>query len=634
MRFVLLARASCRLPSAQPDATITPSMHRKHSYFVPVACLCLALATSAIYSRAVHNPFLHVDDQNYVTENPHVQAGVTWQTFTWAWTATAAQNWHPLTWLSHALDCQLYGLNPPGHHFTNILLHALNVVLLFLLLLRATGATGRSLLVAALFALHPLNVESVAWIAERKNLLSTLFFLLTLGAYGWYARQPDVKRYLAVVALFALGLAAKPMVITLPFALLLLDFWPLQRIRGWNEEKSSALKGQNRKARSQDPPAKAFLVPQFQFSRLVLEKIPLLTLCLGSAAITIIAQRTQAIQSFEIYPFAGRLENALYAYASYIWKTFWPTPLAFLYPYPRDGRPAWQLALAALFLISISGLVWKLRRTHPYLPTGWLWYLGTLVPVIGFVQVGDQAMADRYAYIPLIGIFVMTIWSAADAADQKQINLQLRVAIAAVILSAMSFLTWRQIGYWRSDYDLWSHTVEVTNHNVVADETLSKTLIQLGRPQEALPGFEEAARLNPGDPFRHVNLAAALVETDRLTDAISEYEATIKATLDPAIQARCYESIATIYDALGDYSKVRNNYRLALQADPMQGPAMVERISQDATGEPSAPRYLQLGMLLQELGKLPEARVAYQQALKLDPALTEARASLQALQNH
>jgi tetratricopeptide (TPR) repeat protein len=608
-------------------------MDRKLPQFVLGACLCLAIATLAIYSRAAHNPFLHVDDQNYVIENPHVQAGLTWNTFTWAWTATSAQNWHPLTWLSHALDCQLFGLNPVGHHSTNILLHALNVLLLFLLLLRATGAKGRSLLVAALFALHPLNVESVAWIAERKNVLSTLFFLLTLGAYGWYARKPDVKRYLAVVALFALGLATKPMVITLPFVLLLLDFWPLQRIQGWDQQPSSALKGhKHRQARSQEITSeKAFPVPQFQFSRLVLEKLPLSALCAGSAAITIIAQRAEAIQSFEIYPFGGRLENAIYSYASYAWKTFWPAPLAFLYPYPRDGHAAWQLGLAVLFLASVTGLVWKQRGARPYLTTGWLWYLGTLVPVIGLIQVGDQAMADRYAYIPLIGIFVMIVWGAADWADHKQYNIQLRTAVSVAILAALSFLTWRQIGYWRSDFDLWSHTIKVTEHNVVANETLSKTLMQLGRPEQALPGFEEAASLNPGDPFRHVNLAAALFESDRLTDAIAEYQSTIKVTSDPTIQARCYESIATIYGELRDYQKVRDNYRLALQADPSQASGMIDRISQDAPGAPSAPRYLQLGILLQQLGKLPEARNAYQQALKLDPTLAEAKASLDAL---
>ena len=608
----------------------------RQSYFAPVACLCLAVATLAVYGRAARNPFIHTDDQIYVTENHHVQAGLTWQTFTWALTATAAQNWHPLTWLSHALDCQLYGLNPGGHHFTNILLHALNVVLLFLLLLRVTAARGRSLLVAALFALHPINVESVVWIAERKNVLSTLFFLLTLAAYGWYTRKPDAKRYLTVVALFALGLAAKPMVITLPFVLLLIDVWPLERIQGWSQPLPTPLKRlKNRKPRMQDSDSdKAFPVPQVQFSRIVLEKLPLLGLCVGSAVITIVAQRAQAIRSFDMYPFGVRLENAIYSYASYVWKTFWPTPLAFLYLHPRDGRPAWQIGLAVLFLLGVSGLVWKQRLARQYLVTGWLWYLGTLVPVLGLIQVGDQAMADRYAYIPLIGIFVMTVWGAADAADHRQINLRLRTAAAVMILAVLAFLTWRQIGYWRSDYDLWSHTVKVTEHNIFAYETLSKGLMQLGRPQEAVAGFREASSYDPGNPFRHQNLALALLESGQLTDAIAEYESTIRTTSDPTMQARSYEKVATIYDDLGDYRKVRDNYRMALQANPTLGPDMIHRISVYAAQSPTGPRYLQLGILLQELGKLPEARVAYEQALTLDPTLTEARASLNALGSH
>lgn len=608
-------------------------MDRAYSHFALIACLGLALATLAVYSGAVRNPFIHTDDPDYVTANPHVQGGVTWQTFTWALTATTAQNWHPLTWLSHALDCQIYGSNPKGHHATNILLHTLNAILLFLLLLRATGARGRSLLVAALFALHPINVESVAWIAERKNVLSTLFFLLTLAAYGYYARKPDVKRYLNVVALFALGLAAKPMVITLPFVLLLVDFWPLERIQGWSRTPPPALKrNKNPKARTQDPVSgPAFPVPQGRFSRIILEKLPLLALCLGSAVLTIVAQRTQAIRSFEAYPFSGRLENATYSYASYIWKAFWPTKLAFFYLYPRDGRPAWQIALAAVFLLAVSALVWTQRTSRQYLVTGWLWYLVTLVPVLGLVQVGDQAMADRYAYIPLIGIFVMAVWSVADAADRRQINLQLRAATATAILAVLACLTWRQISYWRSDYDLWSHTVKVTEHNILAYETLSKGLMQLGRPQEAVVGFREATIYDPGNPFRHQNLALALLESGRLTDAIAEYESTIRVTSDPTLQARTYEKIATIYDDLGDYPRVRDNYRLALQANPASAPDMIHRISLYASQSPTAPRYLQLGILLEQAGNIPEARLAYKRALTLDPNLPAAKTSLDAL---
>src|SRR5579863_3952627 len=286
-------------------------------------CFLLAVATLVLYSPTGTHPFVNYDDDDYVVQNSHVTAGLSWDTVTWALTGTEASNWHPLTWLSHALDCQLFGLNPSGHHWMSLVIHALNAVLLFLLLWRATGAQGRSLLVAALFALHPINVESVAWIAERKNVLSTLFFLLTLAVYGWYARKPDVKRYLAVVALFALGLAAKPMVITLPFVLLLLDYWPLERIRGWDAQSLSKLKDRKHRQENRAEAVvsnKVFRAPQFSFSRLVLEKLPLLALCAGSAAITIFAQRTHAIQTFDIYPFAGRIENALHAYACYVWK--------------------------------------------------------------------------------------------------------------------------------------------------------------------------------------------------------------------------------------------------------------------------------------------------------------------------
>ena len=604
-------------------------MDRIRARFVLAGCLCLAVGILALYLPAARNPFLGVDDPAYVTDNAHVQAGLAWATVEWALTATAAQNWHPLTWLSHALDCQIYGPNPAGHHFTNIFLHALNAVLLFLLLLRVTASKGRSLLVAALFAIHPLNVESVAWIAERKNVLSTLFFLLTLGAYGWYARKPDIKRYLVVTGLFVLALAAKPMVITIPFLLLLLDFWPLQRIADGSQPPRV---GKNRKARSQGlAPATAFPVPQVQFRRLVLEKLPLLALSAGSAIITVIAQRTGAIQSLQIYPFAGRLSNAIYSYASYLWKTFWPAGLAFLYPYPRDGRPAWALGLALLFLGSVSALVWRERLARRYLVVGWLWYLGTLVPVIGLIQVGDQAMADRYAYVPLIGIFVMVVWGVADWADYRKIDFRLRAAVVAGMLAALSLTTWRQIGYWRSDYDLWSRTVNVTQNNLVADEALSKVLMTMGRFEEALPGFEEAAKFNPGDPNRHVILAADLLMVKRPQEAIAEYQAAIQTTPDRAVQARCYESIATIDADLGDFPGVRENYRLALEADAEESAGMIDRIAQTVASAPSGPVYMQLGVLLEELHKLPEARAAYEQALKLEPTLAAAKQSLDAL---
>ena len=601
-------------------------MGRKRTNLVVGACLFLAIGTFTIYGSTLHHPFVNYDDQDYVTQNIHVQAGLTAETLAWAFTATEADNWHPLTWLSHALDCQLYGLKPSGHHLTSVLLHLLNVIILFLMFARSTGSTGRSFLVAALFALHPLNVESVAWVAERKNVLSTLFFLLTLGAYGWYAVKPSVKRYLGVAALFALGLASKPMVITLPFVLLLLDFWPLQRIQGWGPPISRDTRPRkNRKSRTEDSvPEMALPVTQAPFVRLVLEKLPLLGFCAVSAAITIIAQRPAAIRSLQRFSFAVRLENALYAYASYIWKAFWPTQLAAYYPHPGNTLDTWRLGLATLFLLAVSGLVWKQRRSRRYLATGWLWYLGTLAPVIGIIQVGDQAMADRYAYIPLIGVFVMVIWGTADWADNKAVRVPLRATTAIAVLALLSFLAWGQIGYWRSDYDLWSHALQVTKTNNLAEENISKALLMEGRAEEAVPGLQKASRLTPADPIKHANLGAALAQCGRVQEAVGEYQAAIPLTPDLALQIRFYESLATLYDALEEYPKVREIYRQALQIAPQQSSEMIRRLSQDVATESSGARYLQLALLLQEAGKSSEARSAFEQALKLDPSLDQA----------
>jgi len=607
-------------------------MDQKKTNLTVAACLLLLIATLAIYSRVRSNPFTAFDDQTYITRNLHVQAGVTWKTVTWALKSTEQSNWHPLTWLSHALDCQIYGLNPVGHHFTSVFIHTLNVLLLFLLLLWVTGRPGRSLLVSALFALHPLNVESVAWIAERKNVLSTLFFLSALGAYGWYAAKPGVKRYLLVAALFALGLAAKPMVITLPFVLLLLDFWPLQRIQGWGPATSAQQGSKNRKQQTEnDSLASRSVLPVLPMSRLLLEKLPLLIFSAGSAIITVIAQRSAALRSLSQIPLDERLENAVYSYALYIWKALWPTQLALYYPHPTSTLSVWQLGLAVLFLLGVSAFVWNQRSARPYLIAGWLWYLGTLVPVIGIVQVGDQALADRYAYVPLIGIFVMIVWGIADWADSRAVNFQLRGAVATVILAALSFLTWRQIGYWRSDYDLWTHTLEITKVNYLAEANLAGTLRKLGRAEEALPHYQAAERLNPGQPARHINLAADLAESGNLQDAIAEYEIAAELNIEPRTQSRIYESIAALSAALADYATVRESYKQAWQADPQHGPEMIQALTEDTTTRPTPGGFYSLGYLLELAGKLPEARDAYAQALKLDPGLAEAKQAMDAL---
>ncbi len=420
-------------------------------------CLLLLTVTISLYSPVLEYPFVVLDDTDYVTANMHVHGGLSWSTVKWAFTAFTAANWHPLTWLSHALDYQLFALNPMGHHFDSVLIHGLNGVLLFLVLLWLTGRVSRSLLVAAFFALHPINVESVAWVAERKNVLSTFFFVAAIGAYGWYAQEPQWRRYLSVMALFALGLLAKPMVITLPFVLLLLDYWPLGRTPG--------------------SPLSQVRAPQLPISQLLMEKIPLFAISAASTLVTIKAQRGgYAVRTLYQFSFAGRIENAVVSYALYLWKMLWPARLAIAYPHAAAGLPTWQWVLSALVLIGITAgaVIFRGRR---YVTVGWLWFLGMLVPVIGLVQVGDAAMADRYAYLPLIGIFIIIAWSVGDWLEVRNEPRVWRVVPAVGVLIALSVVTHRQMSYWDSEYDLWSHSLAVTEENPFAHDALGTVLM-------------------------------------------------------------------------------------------------------------------------------------------------------------
>jgi protein O-mannosyl-transferase len=422
-----------------------------------VLCVILAAATIALYSPVIEHPFVVIDDSDYVTENLHVQGGLSWSTIKWAFTATTAANWHPLTWLSHALDYQFFALNPAGHHIDSLLIHVLNVVMLFLLLQWLTQRVGPSLLVATLFAWHPLNVESVAWVAERKNVLSTVFFLGSIGAYGWYAKKPHWRRYLTVAVLFALGLMAKPMVITLPFVLLLLDYWPL--------------------GRTPASPASAPGAPQMAVSTLLLEKIPLLLLSAASAVITLKAQQSgYSVRTLYQFSLAARLQNAVVAFGLYLWKMLWPARLAALYPHPAD-LPVWQWVLSAMVLIAVTAFTVVFRR-YRHLLVGWLWFLGILVPVIGLVQVGDASMADRYAYLPLIGVFVIVAWGLSDLASAMKISSTWLVIAAVCVLISLGAVAYRQISYWDSEYDLWSHTVAVTKTNPFAHDWLGAALVK------------------------------------------------------------------------------------------------------------------------------------------------------------
>ncbi|MFY9659940.1 MAG: tetratricopeptide repeat protein [Terriglobales bacterium] len=477
----------------------------------------LAAATIALYIPVRGYSFVVWDDQDYVTSNLHVRGGLAWSTVKWAFTSTDAANWHPLTWLSHALDYQLFALNPAGHHLDSVLIHALNAALLFLLLIWMTKRLGPSLLVAALLAVHPLNVESVAWVAERKNVLSTLFFFLAIAAYAWYAHKPDWRRYLLVAALFAAGLMAKPMVITLPLVLLLLDYWPLERMQSGPPSPSGAAR--------------------VEFPRLVLEKVPLLILSAASAWMTFKAQRSgMAVRNLYQFPLAIRIQNAIVAYGLYLWKMIWPLRLAPFYPHSATALPWWQWSLSALVLIAITAFVVVLRRKR-YLLVGWLWFLGTLVPVIGLVQVGDAAMADRYAYIPLIGIFLMIAWGLDDWADARGWRTVWLVVPTLFVLAALGFATTRQLHCWQNEYTLWAHTVAVPSTNPFAHDALSAALINPDLAatlnhvegvdtepkrmdaarqhyEEALKDYRELAQQNPGADLPY--LAVTLNELGNL----------------------------------------------------------------------------------------------------------------------
>jgi len=575
-----------------------------------VSCLLLIALTAAVYSPVTHYPFINYDDPDYVSQNKHIQGGLSWQTVTWAMTATDAANWHPLTWLSHAMDYQLYGLDPGGHHLSSVLIHVCNVVILFLLLVRATGEIGRSALVAALFAVHPFNVESVAWIAERKNVLSALFFFLALAAYGWYVRRPSWTRYSVLALAFVMGLASKAMVITLPCVLLLLDYWPLCRIKEWTT------------------PAQAFLVAQSPWPHLFREKLPLFLLSAGSAVITIIAQKAgNALQPLGDLPFLARLENAIYSYGMYVAKIFWPVNFSPMYPHPLDKLTFAQIACATMFLMTVSMFVWNQRIRRPYALTGWLWFLGTLAPVIGIVQVGAQGMADRYAYLPTIGVFLILVWSCAEWLTSTLLGSRLAVSAGIAVLVALSLLTSRQIGYWRSSYDLWAHTLQITDDNFIADDCMGNLLLDQGRP-EAIRYFAAAAKIAPWDPVSHGAVAANLQDSGKLQEAIAEYNIALRARPGPKFQAHVYADLGVIYRQLGDPTRARDYSQRALSIDSEEVYGTIAQLYQMVARHPTAPGFWRLGLLLEGANRNAEADSAYEQALRLDPGFNPARKAL------
>jgi tetratricopeptide (TPR) repeat protein len=611
-----------------------------------VLCLLLVLLTLGFYNPIVRNGFTNFDDDVYILNNPHVRAGLTWDTARWAFTTFDAGNWHPLTWLSHALDCQLFRLNPAGHHYINVLLHAMNAVLLFLLLAGATGFTWPSFMVGAWFALHPVNVESVAWAAERKNVLSMFFFLLALHAYGRYVRRASVRRYAVVATLFALGLMAKPEIITLPFVLLLWDWWPLRRMSSGSSPGIVAGGILDGAVPPAAPVAKSF-------SFLLVEKVPLLLLAAGSGVITVLAQHSgHAVRTLQEYSARARFGNVLVAYVRYLGKAFCPVRLAPLYPHPGNSLPGWEVLASAVLLLALTALAlrWRKRR---YLAMGWFWFLGTLVPVIGMVQVGEQAMADRYAYIAYVGLFICVAWGAADLAKMAARAMERTgrmspgpawlLVPAVIVLLTLGTLSRRQIAYWHDSESLWRYTLSVTSGNYMAHDNLARALAEQGRTEEAMAEFNEAEKLHSYSAAEMLSLGIYEQTRGYVKDALEQYARSLKAAPDSNSRAVVLGWLGLAFTQMGDIPRAQMSYSDALKENPDNRSALigsgllaerggdfglaVTQISHSVSIQPSDVDYLLLAQALRRAGRLAEADAASAQAQRISNDFAQAQQS-------
>ncbi len=498
-----------------------------------------------VFAQTVRYDFVNYDDPQYIYQNTKITSGISLSNTAWAFTHIHSGNWHPLTTITHMLDCQLYGLKAGWHHFTNVLLHALAIVLLFVALRRMTGAVWRSAFVAAVFAVHPLHVESVAWIAERKDVLSAVFFMLTLLAYFHYTRAASIGRYLTVAVVVALGLMSKPMLVTLPFVLLVLDYWPLGRIDGPRPDTAR------------------------QLVRCTIEKIPLIALSAVSSIVTFLAQRG-AIGWTEQLPFAARINNALVAYLVYIRQMFWPAKLAVFYPHPENRLPVWEITLALIVLVGITAAAFVLRKKAPYFITGWLWYLGMLVPVIGLVQVGWQGHADRYTYLPQIGLYVAVTWAVADLSRSWRLQRISLAAAAAVVLGTLTWRAWLQTSYWRDSETLFMHALAVTSNNDVALNNLGIIFLDKGQLDNAISKLQAAIDLRPENGPAHDNLAKALLQKGQVADAMVHYRKFLE--IEPGnVEAR--NTLGTALIQQGRVREAINQWQEALAIQPDNGNA-------------------------------------------------------------
>jgi tetratricopeptide (TPR) repeat protein len=552
-----------------------PLPHRPKATIVAI-CVFLAAITWLVFGQTLRHEFINYDDDTYVYKNAEVIGGLSLHGVIWAFTHSHSNNWHPLTWISHMLDCQLFGLNAGGHHFTNVLLHTIAVILLFLLLRQMTGGpsrTGsiwRSAFVAALFAIHPLRVESVAWVAERKDVLSGVFFMLTLGAYVRYVRNPSLVRYLTMSILFALGLMSKPMLVTLPFVLLLLDSWPLQRQSSWR--------------------------------RLIVEKIPLLALSAGSCVATLLAQK-EAIGLIERLPLWQRVGNAFVSYVVYIWQMLWPANLAPFYPHPKDHLPILEIILASTLLVAITAATFALRKERPYFLTGWLWYLGMLVPVIGLIQVGMQGHADRYTYLPQIGLYFALTWAIGDLSALWHRRREILTAMAAIVIAGLTWCAWKQTSSWRDSEKLWTHTLAVTSNNDVAHNNLAGVRLQRGQLDEAIADYQKARQLRSerrnADNLAETeyNLGEALLQQGSMDEAMSHFQKVLEIWPD---HAEAHNNVGGILLQQGQVNEAIAHFEKALEKAPDLARA-----------------HNNLGNALLQKGEIDEAIVHYQKALEL-----------------
>ena len=555
-----------------------------------LVCLGLVAVTWAVFGQTLAHDFVNFDDHIYVYENPLVVKGLSTEGIVGAFTHTHALNWHPLTTLSHMLDCQLYGLNAGGHHLTNVILHTISVLLLFLVLSQMTGGLWRSAFVAALFAIHPLHVESVAWVAERKDVLSGVFFMLTLAAYSHYARAPSRSRYLLVALLFACGLMSKPMLVTLPFVLLLLDYWPLDKFKDENSEVGSRLR------------------------RLVMEKIPFLALSTCSCLVTLFTQR-QGPHAMDQLPFLWRLNNAFVSYLTYIWQMLWPVRLAVFYPHPNNRLPLVEVTVAIAFLIGVSLLVIRLRQSKPYLVTGWFWYLGMLVPVIGLIQVGEQAHADRYTYLPQIGLYIVIVWSIGDLLLESTSRVR-RATVgvaAAIIIVSLSACAFGQTTYWKNSEKLWNHTLSVTSDNDVAHNNLGFLFLRSGELDKAISEFQTALDIRSRNTQRHYSLGAALIQNNMgnafarkqlWNEAIGHLQEAARLRPD---YADAYFNLGSVLFQQGRIDDAITQWRKALAIRPTDAEA-----------------HRNVASALRKQGNVKGAIAEYEQALNITPEDTVA----------